>query len=82
MIKGQLTPSFNLPSVRSTMPLHYVGTSFRTESCFLFKINYIKLPQNHTVTLGKTKVNALRLWINAALSSTLTLVISQRRHQI
>ena len=26
---------FNLPSIRSTIPVHYVGTSFGTERCFV-----------------------------------------------
>ena len=32
-VKRQLTPIFNLPSACSTIPVHYVGTSFRTQSC-------------------------------------------------
>ena len=34
-IKGELTQIFNLPSVHFTIPVHYVGTSFRTESWFI-----------------------------------------------
>ena len=31
----QLTPIFSLLSIRSAIPSHYVGTRFRTESCFI-----------------------------------------------
>ena len=34
-LKGQLTSIFNLLSIRSTRPVPYAGTSFRTESCFV-----------------------------------------------
>ena len=37
-LKGQLTPIFNLISIRSTIPVHYAQTSrnhLRTESCFI-----------------------------------------------
>ena len=37
ILKVQPTPIFDLPSIRSTIPVHYdyAGTSFRTESCVI-----------------------------------------------
>ena len=32
---GQRTPSFNVPSGRSTILMLYMGTGFRTSSCFI-----------------------------------------------
>ena len=34
-LKEQLTPILNLSATRSKIPVHYVGTSFRSEICFI-----------------------------------------------
>ena len=49
--KGQMTPILTY-CTDSTKPIHYMGTGFRTESCFIL-INELKLSQNLVVTLGK-----------------------------
>ena len=65
-----------------TCGLHYVGTtSFRTISCFILN-QLTQLTQNFIVTLGKSKVNALPWWTNAAQSSMLTLFFPHRHHKI
>ena len=49
---------FNLPSVRSTIPIHSVGTSFRTESCFILN-KFTKINVQSWGDAGKTKINVL-----------------------
>ena len=52
-IKGQMTPIFNLLCIRSTIPLRYVGASFRTE--IYFKL--IKLAKIYLKSCGEARKN-------------------------
>ena len=55
-LKEQLEPIFNLLCMRSAISVHYVGASFRTESCcVLMKLMKLatKIARNQVMTLEK-----------------------------
>ena len=55
LFKGQLTLIFNLPSIPSTIPAHYVDTTFRTESCFIFNKLTTKIDIKSFDEVGKNQ---------------------------